>query len=109
MVRSAEQIFAAIRAVEQVEADDPDRLVSTLEAGRIAARTQETIRAWAKSGRLPFVADENGWRRYRVGDVLAALQRGRFHCPGCTCFSAVAADASPARAVAVAAPAAGER
>jgi len=54
-------------------------LVTTTGAGRRANKSNETIRTWARTGRLPVaVRLENGTRLFRVGDVEnAAAHRDR--------------------------------
>lgn len=50
------------------------RPLTTGAAGRLVGRSAETIRNWAKSGRLPFERTESGIRLYNADDVRAAAR-----------------------------------
>lgn len=50
-------------------------LHTTLGAARIANRSPETIRIWARSGRLRFILTSTGQRLFRDADVREAAHR----------------------------------
>jgi excisionase family DNA binding protein len=60
--------------VEQIA---PTKYVMTSEAARIVGVSSETIRAWANSGKLPFVATGRGVRVFdrAVVERIAAERR----------------------------------
>lgn len=67
--------MCSMRSAEPDE--QSDRLLTTTAAARLAERASETIRKWARDGRLNVAyRTESGVRLYRREDVLRAA--GRF-------------------------------
>lgn len=52
---------------------DPDELLSASEVAPLLHVTEETVRHWAKTGKLRHVLLPSGQRRYRRADVEAIL------------------------------------
>ncbi|WP_046470903.1 helix-turn-helix domain-containing protein [Allosalinactinospora lopnorensis] len=49
----------------------PDHYLSTSEAAQVLNISPSTMRAWARKGRIGYLATVHGWRYYRAGDVYA--------------------------------------
>lgn len=53
-----------------------DRLLTPAEAAARFGVNPKTVTRWADAGKLPVVRTLGGHRRYRLGDVRAALEDG---------------------------------
>jgi excisionase family DNA binding protein len=51
-----------------------ERLLSTREVAVMFGVDPRTVRAWAAEGRLPSERDRRNYRRFRLQDVLDAVQ-----------------------------------
>lgn len=64
----------AVAGTTASAAGGPEQLLTTAEAAQLARRSPETIRAWAKSGRLTQVSGGSSRPLYRREDLQAALR-----------------------------------
>jgi excisionase family DNA binding protein len=78
LVRSAADILADVAATRRHEPYRPPAIwLTTLEAARLFGVSPDTVRHWARDGRIPCEVLDNGHRRYYIGDVKAYLATRR--------------------------------
>jgi len=70
----AEQAIALARAIAAEFADVDQSPLRPHEVASMFRVDAKTLKRWAKSGRIPSMRTLGGHRRYRLADVLAAME-----------------------------------
>ena len=58
-------------------------LIGSTEAAKLLCVDRDTVRRWAKTGKLNSIEMPNGWRKFRRAEIEAIVSGEEWPDPGC--------------------------